>query len=54
MDKVSVVFDEAYDRIRHPDTYLENSIAEVILNFRIHLLIYCGVKIPYLFYFVFA
>ncbi|KAF5447040.1 hypothetical protein F2P56_032621 [Juglans regia] len=27
--QVSVVFDEAYDRIRHPDTYLENSIAEI-------------------------
>jgi hypothetical protein len=33
VDKVSVVFDEAYDRIPHPDTDLENSISEVKLNF---------------------
>jgi hypothetical protein len=33
VDKVSVVFDEAYDRIPHPDTNLENSISEVTLNF---------------------
>lgn len=33
VDKVSVVFDEAYDRIPHSDTNLENSISEVKLNF---------------------
>jgi len=31
--KVSVVFDEAYDRNPHPDHTLEKSISEVVLRF---------------------
>lgn len=31
--KVSVVFDEAYDRTPHPDPTLEQSISEVVLRF---------------------
>lgn len=30
--KVSVTFDESYDRILHPDINPENSIAQVILR----------------------
>ncbi|GAB2286028.1 hypothetical protein Dimus_020451 [Dionaea muscipula] len=29
VSQVSVIFDESYDRIPHPDTDLENSIAEI-------------------------
>ena len=33
MQKVSVAFDVAYDRILHQDIELENSISEVTLSF---------------------
>lgn len=33
MQKVSVAFDQAYDRILLPDIELENSISEVTFNF---------------------
>ncbi|KAG6681574.1 hypothetical protein I3842_13G100600 [Carya illinoinensis] len=46
--QVSVIFDEAYDRIRHPDTYLENSIAEIWdQRVQINKSLYNGTKFRY-------